>query len=202
MKRHKTVTQFLEAHGEYKAELLLLRNLCLANEDLKETVKWGAPTYMDANGKNVVSLGAFKSYVGLWFFQGSFLKDSKKKLMNAQEGTTRGMRQWRFENAAEIEKDTATIKAYLKEAVANSLEGKEIKPDRTKAKQLVMPDELTAALKANQTAKVKFDALSPYKQREYADYISGAKREATRLSRLEKILPMIEAGKGLNDKYR
>ena len=47
-----------------------------------------------------------------------------------------------------------------------------------------------------------FDALTPGKQREYAKYVAEAKREETRLSRTKKIMPMIKAGKGLNDRYR
>ena len=202
MQRHKSPADYITAHPEYKSELTLLRKLCNAN-GLTETIKWGAPVYTDANNKNVIGLGAFKSYIGLWFFQGSFLKDSKKKLMNAQEGTTRGMRQLRFTDLAAIKADEKLITAYIKEALANSLAGKEIKPKRTAGGVKVdMPDELASALKKNAKAKKGFDDLSPYKQKEYTEYISGAKREATKLSRLDKILPMLADGVGLNDKYR
>lgn len=65
-----------------------------------------------------------------------------------------------------------------------------------------LPPELAAALKKRAKAKKGYDALTPGKQREYANYIAGAKRDATKQSRIEKILPMIEAGVGLHDKYR
>ena len=68
---------------------------------LEETVKWGGPVYV-ADGKNIVGLGAFKSYFALWFFQGALLADQEKVLVNAQEGRTKALRQWRFENKREI----------------------------------------------------------------------------------------------------
>ena len=83
-------------------------------------------------------------------------------------------------------------------ALVNS--GQEIKPQRKKS--LAMPCELQQALADNKRAKNSFEQLTPGKQREYAEYISTAKREETKLKRIDKILPMIIAKKGLNDKYR
>jgi len=72
---------------------------------MTETIKWSAPVYT-FEGKNLVGLGAFKSYVGLWFFQGSLLNDKKKKLINAQEGKIKALRQWRFNSVKEIEAES------------------------------------------------------------------------------------------------
>ena len=58
--------------------------------ELLETIKWGVPVYT-LNDKNVLGMGAFKSYVGIWFFQGAFLDDPQKKLINAQEGKTKAL---------------------------------------------------------------------------------------------------------------
>ena len=196
MRRARSVDEYIEQHPEWAAAIKKLRKLLTATE-LEETVKWGGPCYT-IGGKNVVGIGAFSGYVGLWFHQGVFLEDPDKVLINAGEGKTRGLRQWRFSNDKEIK--VAKVKAYVLEAIANQKEGRAVKADRTKP--VVVPAELKAALAKKAKAKKSFAALSKGKQREYAEHIATAKRDETKASRLKKILPMIEAGVGLNDKYR
>ena len=196
MKRYKTVDEYISSSKQWNNELQELRKIIL-NTDLEETVKWGAPVYTFDN-KNVVGLGAFKSYVGLWFFQGALLKDKRKKLVSAQEGVTKALRQWRFNSVDEI--DDKIVLEYVNEAIKNQKEGKEIKPSKKSA--IKVPKELTELFKKNRKLKKSFDHLTPFKQREYCDYIEGAKREATINSRMEKIIPMILKGVGLHDKYR
>lgn len=196
MKRYTTVDEYIENATHWQPELIRLREILLSTP-LVETVKWGGPCYTH-NDKMVVGLGAFKSYCGLWFFQGALLADKDKVLMNAQEGRTKALRQWRFKSAKEIK--ARQIKAYVKEAIALQEAGQEIRPDRNKA--LAIPPELKKALTKNFKAQTAFKALTKGKQREYADYIADAKRDETKAKRLEKILPMIAAGAGLNDKYR
>lgn len=75
MKRFDTVDAYIDHHEQYNNELRLLREI-LNSTGLDETVKWGAPAYI-FKGKNVVGIGAFKSYVGLWFHQGALLKDER-----------------------------------------------------------------------------------------------------------------------------
>jgi uncharacterized protein YdeI (YjbR/CyaY-like superfamily) len=157
----------------------------------------GRPCYT-YNGKNVVGMAGFKSYFGLWFHQGALLKDQKKVLMNAQEGRTKALRQWRMQTAKDIK--PTIIKSYVREAVKLAEEGKQIAPERKKP--LVVPPELKKALGANKQAREKFKNMRLSLQREYADYIADAKREDTKLRRLEKIMPVIKAGSGLHDKYR
>ncbi|MFG0256782.1 MAG: YdeI family protein [Phycisphaerales bacterium JB043] len=196
MKRHKTVDDYIASVAHWQAELERLRQI-VASTPLEETVKWGAPCYTH-NGKNVVGIGAFKSYVGLWFHQGALLGDPEGVLINAQEGKTRALRQWRFTSNGEIK--ARIIKAYIKEAIELVEQGKEIKPDRSKP--IVIPDELKAAFRKNTRAKSAFGKLSKSCQREYAEHVGDAKREETRVRRVEKIIPMILEGAGLNDKYR
>lgn len=196
MKRFETVDAYIEGAENWQNELRQLRKILKATV-LKETVKWGAPCYTHG-GKNLVGLGAFKSYVGLWFFQGALLSDPGDVLINAQEGRTKAMRQWRFESDRDIK--TRLIKAYVSEAVTLQDQGVEIKP--MKGKSLDLPVELADALEKNRVAAKGFDVLTMGRQREYADYIASAKRDETKLKRLTKILPMIESRQGLNDKYR
>jgi uncharacterized protein YdeI (YjbR/CyaY-like superfamily) len=196
MLRHTSVDAFIDSAEYWQDELKALRRVLLSS-GLVETVKWGGPCYT-ADGKNIVGLGAFKSYFGLWFFQGALLKDESKVLMNAQEGRTRAQRQWRMSSARDIR--PTLIKRYLKEAVAVAKSGREIKPNRNMP--LIIPAELQAALTRNRKANAGFCKLRPGLQREYAEYVSGAKRVDTKQRRIDKILPMILAGTGLNDKYR
>ncbi len=165
---------------------------------LQEDWKWSYPCYA-LNGRTIISIGSFKNHFGVWFFQGVFLEDKKKLLRNAQDGKTKAMRSLYYESIEDI--DPVVLKEYVLEAIQNSKDGKEIKPDRSK-KKVVIPVELESAFAKAETLKTAFDTLSPSKQREYTEHIGGAKQEATRLRRLEKCIPMILEGKGLNDKYK
>lgn len=196
MKPRKTVDEYIEASEHWQDELIRLRKI-LSSTDLQETVKWGGPCYT-FDGKNIVGMAAFKSYVGLWFFQGALLADKEKVLINVQEGKTKALRQWRFRSKKEI--DARRIKAYVNEAVDLQKQGLKIKAERSKT--IEIPPQLKQAFQRNKKAHSCFSQLTKGKQREYADYIADAKREETKMQRLEKILPMIKAGKGLNDKYR
>lgn len=196
MKKYKSADDFFSDQQQWRAELRRLREIVLSTS-LKEELKWGVPCYTHA-GKNVVGIGAFKSYFGLWFHQGALLADDKGTLVNAQEGKTKALRQWRMQSATDIK--PSIIKRYLKEAVANVDLGKEIKADRDKP--IDMPAELSKAMRKHKGATAAFRELRRGLQREYAEYISDAKRDDTKLRRIEKILPKIVAGGGLNDKYR
>ncbi len=195
MKRYKTADAFIEAQEQYKDELITLREIINSTE-LDETVKWGMPVYT-IDGKNVAGIGSFKSYFGVWFYQGVFLKDKHKKLVNAQEGRTKGMRQWRMNSPDEI--DEKLLVEYLEEAIQNQKDGKTIKPEK---KQLVIPAELKAAFTHDPKLEAAFEKFGLGSKREYADYIAEAKREDTKIRRLEKITPMILENVGLNDKYK
>ena len=196
MKRAKSVDDYIRDAAQWQAELGKLREV-LKGTKLTEEVKWGAPCYT-WKGKNIVGIGGFKSYFGLWFHQGALLKDDAGVLINAQEGKTKALRQWRMSSGRDIK--PAVIKRYVSESIAHVDAGREIKADRSKA--IVVPDELQNAMRRFKGATAAFRELRPGLQREYADYVANAKRDDTKLKRVEKILPMIVAGKGLNDRYR
>lgn len=197
MKKVNSVEEYIESHEQWVEALTILRNIINSTE-MEETLKWSSPVYT-LNGKNVLGLGAFNHHFGLWFFNGVFLKDEKKLLINAQEGKTKALRQMRFTTIEDI--DNKTVLTYVKEAIENQKLGKEIKVDRSK-KETVIPDELQQILNEDTNLLENFKSLTPYKQREYCEHIASAKREATKLSRLEKITPMILNGVGLHDKYK
>ena len=196
MKRYKTVDDYIAASDPWADELAEIRDILKAT-GLTEEVKWGGPCYT-YDGRNVVGMAGFKSYFGLWFHQGALLKDDQQVLINAQEGTTKALRQWRMRSANEIR--PAVIRRYVKEAMQLAREGRRIGPARKPPP--VIPPELEKALARDRAVRNRFDELTPGRQREYADYISSAKRQETRMKRVDRILPMIRAGAGLNDKYR
>lgn len=180
--------------NQWEKELELLKSI-LAKTNLTETVKWGAPVYT-FNKKNIIGIGGFKSYFGIWFFNGVFLKDEKKLLINVQEGKTKSLRQMRFQSLEEI--DEKIILQYCKEAISIEEKGLAIKPE----KQTFHSDLLATELKSNPDLEKAFNLFTKYKQNEFIEYIATAKQEKTKLSRLEKIKLMILENIGLNDKYR
>ena len=162
---------------------------------LEKTIKWGAEVFT-YNGKNVVSYGGFKNYFMLWFFNGVFLEDKYKVLVNAQEGKTKSLRQWRFTSIDEIDENKIT--EYINEAIEIEKKGLKISPDKFVA--IPISEILEKEFKNDKTLKSAFEKLTPGKQKEYIVYINEAKQEATKLKRLEKIKIMILQGIGLNDK--
>ena len=180
---------------QWNEELEFLKSI-VAKANLFEDIKWGGPVY-SYNGKNILGIGGFKSYFGIWFFNGVFLKDEQKLLINAQEGTTKSMRQMRFNSINEI--DEKVILQYIKEAI--SIEEKVLTVKSTKKKS-IQSDLLNEACNLNDNLKNAFNEFKPYKQSEFIEYIESAKQEKTKLIRLEKIKPMILSNTGLNDKYR
>ena len=199
MDKSEKLEAFFSEEHQFKYSVGRLRNIVLKS-GLEETFKWNFPTYTLDN-KNVVAIGKFKNHFGIWFFNGYLLSDSHRVLENAQEGKTKAMRHWKFYNENEI--DEKKISQYLSEAIKNQKKDTTLAPSRKrKSTKLELPDLLIKAFNTNPEAKKAFNALTPYKQKEYADYIEKAKLEKTKISRLAKIIPMILESNGLNDKYR
>lgn len=190
------VDAYIKKHSQWSKQLEALR-VVFKNTELKEEIKWGSPTYT-LNGKLIAGMAAFNNHYAIWFHQGVFLKDKQKKLLNAQEGVTRGLRQWRFEKGDIIESDL--ILAYLKESITNSLAGKEIKSQPKRGVNI--PPILNKSLEEDSDLSLAFKKLTPGKQREYVNHIGSAKKIETQQNRLIKCKPLIMEGKGLHDKYK
>ena len=196
MEKSEKLEAYYAKEHPFKEGIAYLRAIALKTEAI-EDFKWGIPVYTLDN-KNVFGICKFKSHFGVWFFNGVFLKDPKKVLENAQEGKTKGMRHWKFQNLDKI--DEKTVLGYMKEALENQKKGLEIKAE--KSKKVTIPELLKSELKKDSQLKAAFEKFTPYKQKEFSEYIAEAKQEKTKLRRLEKILPMIKEGVGLNDAYR
>ena len=181
----------------WREEVTLLREIVLST-GLTETIKWGGPCYQWQQN-NVVGLAAFKSYTGIWFFQGGLLDDKQQFLMNAQEGKTKAMRQWRFFSKNEIL--NAPVREYIFESIENFKIGKKIVAT-AKDKVVILPQLLQSTLDVDAGLYEKWLLFSPSSQREFAEYISEAKRDTTRKDRLQKVLELIGENKNLHDKYK
>lgn len=181
---------------QWVKELSLLQSI-LDKTELVPVKKWGINIYTN-NGKNIVAYLGFKNHCALWFYNGVFLKDKYNVLVSAAGGKTKAMRQWRFTSIEQM--DEIIILEYIKEAIQNSVNGIELKPE--KFSPVPVPLLLDARLKSDKALQLAFNKLTPGKQKEYCLYIDEAKQEGTKLKRIEKIVPMILQGVGLNDKYK
>ncbi len=186
----------MQDNTQWTRELEVLASI-FSKLPLDKSIKWGAEVFT-YNGKNVVSYGGFKNYFTIWFYNGVFLKDQYNVLVNAQEGKTKSLRQWRFNSIEEI--DENKIIEYIHEAIEVEKKGLKIQPE--KFKPIPVPVLLEDEFEKDKNLKTSFENLTPGKQKEYIVYINEAKQEQTRINRLEKIKPLIYQGKGLNDKYK
>jgi uncharacterized protein YdeI (YjbR/CyaY-like superfamily) len=162
---------------------------------LTEELKWGKPCYA-FEGKNIVIIQGFKEYCALLFFRGALLKDPDGVLVKTGENTVVG-RQMRFTAVKEVVRLKSTIKAYVYQAIEVEKAG--LKVDVQKSSKLVLPEEFQQKMTAVPALKKAFEALTPGRQRMYNIYITQAKQAKTRAARVEKCMPQILAGKGLND---
>jgi uncharacterized protein YdeI (YjbR/CyaY-like superfamily) len=186
----------MDNQNQWQDELARIKSIIMQTELIPAT-KWGGEVYT-YNGKNVLSAGGFKNHFTIWFYKGVFLEDKYNVLVTASEGKTKSLRQWRFTSAKEI--NEKKILEYIKEAIAIEQQGLQIKP--AKFKTIPAPAILTKELDRDITLKSAFEKLTPGKQNEYIIYLNEPKQEATKSRRLEKIIPMILRGAGLNDKYK
>ncbi len=188
-------TRTWDKNNNWLEELELLKSIIVQTE-LVETTKWGGIVYV-LNGKNVLGIGGFKNYFTIWFFNGVLLQDSKKALVNAQEGVTKSLRQWRFSSKDEV--DEAEVSAYIREAIANERDEKKYKPQK---KEAIVSKMLQEEFNTDTILAQAFEKFSSSKQYEFLEYIETAKREETKRARILKIKPMILQHISLNDKYR
>ncbi len=174
----------------WEAEIAAMRRV-LAALGMNEERKWGKPTYT-VDGKNIVILQGFKEYFALGFFQGALLNDPRKVLV--QLGQVQAGRVMKFTSAKEIASKSATIKAYVREAIAVEKAGLRVTPKKTS--DVPVPEELKQRFRKDARFKRAFEALTPGRQRGYLYHFGAAKQSATRVARIDKAMPAIFAGRG------
>ena len=162
---------------------------------LTEELKWGKPCYT-FHESNVAIIQGFKDYCALMFCKGALLKDAHGILIQQTENV-QAARQVRFTNVREIVEMEPILKSYIDEAVEAEKAGLEV--PYKKISEFTIPEELKNRLDESPALKTAFTALTPGRQRGYLLYFSAAKQSKTRESRIEKCIPQILKGKGLND---
>lgn len=189
-----SVDKFVKNAKQWREEIAELRSIVLSTK-LQEELKWGKPCYCH-EGKNIAIIQPFKSCLGMMFFKGSLLKDPKGVLVD-NGPNSQAARRLEFGSVQEITKSASFIKAYIKEAVELETAGKTV--EFVKNPEPV-PDELTALFGEHKGLEAAFKSLTPGRQRGYILHFAGAKQTSTRRSRIEKCIPAIMEGRGLNDR--
>jgi uncharacterized protein YdeI (YjbR/CyaY-like superfamily) len=185
---------FFNKASQWQEEYKKLRTIIL-DCGLTEELKWGCPCYTYEK-KNIVLIHGFKEYCALLFMKGALLNDPKKILIQQTENV-QSARQVRFASIKEIVKLAPTLKAYVYEAIEVEKAG--LKVELKKATEYAVPDEFQARLDKSATLKKAFKALTPGRQKGYLFYFSQPKLSKTREARVEKYIPQILDGKGLED---
>jgi uncharacterized protein YdeI (YjbR/CyaY-like superfamily) len=194
MKTNPKIDAYFEEQKTWREEQLALRRIVLSC-GLTEDQKWGQPCYTVENA-NVIIIHGFKEYCALLFFKGALMKDPDGILIK-QSDNVQGARQIRFTDVGEIERMKDVLTAYVKEAVAVEQAGMKVKYRKTE--DFPVPEEFQTRLDNDAALKSAFEALTPGRQRAYLLFFAGAKQAKTREARIDKSMPMIFEGKGLND---
>ncbi len=185
---------FFNKTSKWNQEYNKLRSILL-NCGLTEELKWGCPCYTFQKN-NVVLIHGFKEYCALLFHKGVLLKDTENILIQ-QTKNVQVARQIRFTSISEIEKLQHTLRAYVYEAIEVEKAG--IQPQLKEVAQFEMAAEFKSILDEQPELKKAFEELTPGRQRAYLLHFSQPKQSKTRTSRVEKAIPKIMGGKGLND---
>ena len=195
MKRmNPKVDFFFNKAEKWQEEYQKLRKIIL-DCGLTEELKWGCPCYTFQK-RNIVLIHGFKEYCALLFFKGALLKDAKGILIQ-QTKNVQAARQIRFTSVREIVKMQSILKAYIDEAIEVEKAG--LKVNYKKTSEFMIPEEFRSKLDKTPSLKRAFNALTPGRQRAYIFYFSAAKQSKTREARVEKCMPQILNGKGLDD---
>lgn len=188
------VDNFFKKDRPWRDELHKLRKI-LCSCPVTEDLKWGKPCYA-YNESNIAILIPFKASCALMFFKGTLLRDPHGLLVRPGENT-QIRRQILFTSLRQIKEVEGILKAYILEAI--ELEKAGVKADVQKSTEQSLPEELLMKFKSIPGLKTAFNALTPGRQRAYNIFFSAAKQAKTREARIEKFVPKILAGKGMND---
>lgn len=185
---------FFAKAGKWSGEMEEMRAIVL-DCGLTEELKWGAPCYTSEK-KNIVLIHGFKEYCAFLFFKGALLKDSKGILIQ-QTANVQSARQIRFTSVQEVMKKRSVLKAYIKEAIGLEKSGQQVSFKKTR--EFPVAKEFQEKLDKVPGLKAAFQALTPGRQRGYLLFFAAAKQSSTRIARIEKYVPHIFQGRGLND---
>lgn len=185
---------YFSKNEKWQKEIELMRSIAL-DCMLSEELKWGVPCYTFQQS-NIVLFHVFKEYCAFLFFKGVLMSDPKAILIQQTENV-QSARQVRFTNVKEIKALKDVLKTYIFEAI--EIEKAGLKVEMKKPAEFAMAEEFETELNKNPALKTAFEALTPGRQRAYLLHFSSARQSKTRTSRVEKSIPDILKGKGLND---
>lgn len=185
---------YFSKNEKWQKEIEKLRTIVLDCQ-LNEELKWGVPCYTFQKS-NIVLIHVFKEYCAVLFFKGALLNDANNILVQQTENV-QSARQVRFTNLQEIMDLESVLKTYIYEAIEVEKAG--LKVELKKTKEFSFPEEFKTKLNEDTDLKTAFYALTPGRQRGYLLHFSAAKQSKTRESRIEKSIPQILNGKGLDD---
>ena len=168
-----------------------------ANPNVEEVIKWGVPHFQYKGMLGMMA--AFKQHVGWGFWKAKLMDDPHDIL---EKGEHTGMGGKRVTDVKELPSKKVLVE-YVKEAIRLNEEGVKLeRPPSARAQKTVeVPPDLAAALKKDKKAKATFDGFTPSHQREYIEWITEAKQDATRKKRLATTLEWLAEGKPRNWKY-
>ena len=185
---------FFNKAKKWQEELVQMRAIAL-DCNLTEELKWGCPCYTFQQN-NIVLIHAFKDYCAYLFFKGALLNNAEGVLIQQTENV-QSARQVRFTNDKEIVERKAILKAYIYEAIEVVKAG--LKVELKKTADFTTCEEFQNKLDEMPSLKKAFEALTPGRQKAYKLYFSAGKQAKTREARVEKAIPQIMDGKGLDD---
>jgi uncharacterized protein YdeI (YjbR/CyaY-like superfamily) len=194
-KKNPRIDAVLSKAKKWRKELEKLRMIILGC-GLTEEMKWGKPCYT-VQGKNLIMIYGLKESCAIAFFNGALLKDEQRILIKPGPNTQAG--RWiKFTSLREIVEKAPVLKAYIRQSIQAEKSGLEV--TYKKPSEFIIPEEVQKKLDAIPALKTAFHALTPGRQRGYILYFSAPKQSKTRESRVEKCMPQILKGKGINDR--
>jgi uncharacterized protein YdeI (YjbR/CyaY-like superfamily) len=164
--------------------------------DVVETMKWSFP-HFDYQGV-MCSMAAFKEHCAFGFWKGSLFLP--KGNGDGDEGSG-GMGQFGRITSIDDLPGKKVLTGYIKQAMKLNEAGARVPKAKKEKPPLTVPDYFRAALKKNKKAQATFDKFSPSHQREYVEWITEAKQDATRQKRLAQAIQWLVEGKSRNWKY-
>jgi uncharacterized protein YdeI (YjbR/CyaY-like superfamily) len=192
-KKDPRVDDYIAKSADFAKPILIrIRKLVhAACPDVAETMKWRMPFYEHKG--ILITTPAFKKHCALIFWKGRLLF----KEFPAKENPREKFR--RLASNADLPGDKI-LTGYIRQAVEFNEAGVKT-PHAKSKKKLVVPDYFLAALKKNRKALTVFGNFSPSCKREYVEWIAEAKREETRVQRLQTAIEWLAAGKSRHWKY-
>jgi hypothetical protein len=163
--------------------------------DVEETIKWSFPHFMY---KGVLcSMASFKAHCALRFWKGALLTN----IAGARRGDAMGQF-GRITTLKDLPAARALTTLVRQAAALNDQDVKAPRAARRPARPAPeTPPEMLKILKSSKKALATWEGFPPSHRREYVEWITEAKTEATRQRRIESAVEWLAEGKSRNWKY-